>query len=131
MTTPRRVLVVDDDCDVLNAIAEILASGDHVVAVAANGLDALRKAFTHRPDVILLDLMMPKMDGWDFRRAQLSDPDLAPIPVVVISAVIPEAVPHITAGNYFLQKPFTVEQLLATVKRFAGKDETHARAARD
>src|SRR5205823_13422880 len=85
---PRGVLIVDDDPALRESLSEVLEDAEYSPLVAANGQEAL--AFLrqgYKPCVILLDLMMPIMDGWQFRAAQLADPDLGPIPVVVLSAV--------------------------------------------
>jgi CheY-like chemotaxis protein len=110
----RRVLVVDDDRDIRELLVELLGGEGYLVSSAADGRQALREAHAHRPDVILLDLMMPVMDGYQFRAAQLEDPDLAQVPVVIISAF-----DHRLEAAAVIQKPFLVEELLATVHRLA------------
>lgn len=86
--SPQRVLLVEDDVDIQEAMLDILVEEGFVVHVAGHGQQALHilrdKLFF--PDVILLDLMMPVMDGWTFRKEQLQDPALQHIPVVVVSA---------------------------------------------
>jgi len=99
--------------------ALILTAEGFVVVVAANGQEALGqlRAAPH-PDLILLDLMMPIMDGWQFRREQAQDPSLSAIPVVVLSAdgnVQQKAVSLHVAG--YLQKPVDVESLLDIIQR--------------
>ena len=82
------ILIVDDDLDAGEAMSELLAYQGFDVALASDGqraLEALRRAET-LPDVILLDLMMPVMNGWQFRKAQLDDPQLAAVPVIVVTA---------------------------------------------
>ena len=82
-----RLLLVDDDDAIRESLREALEEDGFEVVTAANGreaLDCLRN--NPRPSAILLDLMMPVMDGWEFRDAQLSDPSLRAIPVLVISA---------------------------------------------
>lgn len=82
------ILIVDDDSDAGEAMSELLAYQGFAVALASDGqraLEALRRAET-LPDVILLDLMMPVMNGWQFRKAQLDDPQLAAVPVIVVTA---------------------------------------------
>jgi two-component system, chemotaxis family, chemotaxis protein CheY len=84
---PDVVMIVDDDPALVDGLSELLEDEGYVVATARDGLDALAQLRAGlRPSVILLDLMMPRMDGWDFRQAQLRDDDLRDIPIVVISA---------------------------------------------
>jgi CheY-like chemotaxis protein len=82
------ILIVDDDNDVRSALSEMLEEEGFSVEGAPNGREALarlRGGKVH-PAVILLDLMMPGMDGWDFRSEQMQDPKLALVPVVIVSA---------------------------------------------
>src|SRR3954470_23175677 len=81
------VLVVDDDQDIREALCDLLADAGYRAASVANGKEALIYLKSGElPCVILLDLMMPVMDGWEFRRQQQGDPRLSKIPVVVITA---------------------------------------------
>src|SRR5574340_1100683 len=86
--THGEVLLVEDDAAIRDALRELLEAEGFVVQGAANGREALARlrAGGHRPRLILLDLMMPVMDGWEFRQAQRGDPALARIPVVVLTA---------------------------------------------
>jgi CheY-like chemotaxis protein len=120
-----RVLVVDDELDIREAVTEVLSYEGHEVVTASDGAEALRKARAAQPDVVLLDLMMPGMNGWDFRAAQLRDPSIASIPVVVLSAL--GRVSTIDALA-FLPKPFGLNDLLELVRRAAahGRDNGHA-----
>jgi CheY-like chemotaxis protein len=116
---PRRVLIVDDDEDVRTALGEILSSEGFAVSEAADGIEGLRRAREERPDVILLDLVMPRMDGFEFRAAQRTDSRLAAVPVVVISAADrPAPVGGLDAAAY-LDKPCDVRVLLDAVGRHA------------
>jgi CheY-like chemotaxis protein len=82
-----RVLIVEDDDDIRETLQQVLEQEGYVVDTAAHGREALEHLHNgHRPDVILLDLMMPVMDGWQFREAQQHDPQLATIPVVILTA---------------------------------------------
>src|SRR5512138_1556906 len=109
-----RVLIVEDDVDIRETLAELLATAGYDTAQAANGRDGLDQARRAPPDLIVLDLMMPVMDGWQFRSAQRGDPALAPIPVIVISASGPSS--SIDA-DLFLQKPFPMDRLVAEAER--------------
>src|SRR3954466_9396063 len=112
------VLVVEDEPDWHEALAAILEDASYQVMCAANGAEALRllERYQGRCDVILLDLMMPVMNGWDFRSNQLRNPRLADIPVLLMSAGarLPAAHDDLQAAGY-LNKPVSaadvVEQL--------------------
>lgn len=110
------ILVVDDERDIRDTIAELLADEGYAVEEAGDGAEALKKARACHPVVVLLDLMMPGMNGWEFRARQRGDPELASIPVIVLSAL--GKVPGVDAAAY-LQKPFGLEDLLSAVKRHA------------
>jgi CheY-like chemotaxis protein len=109
-----RVMVVDDDLDIQEALAQILEAEGHQVTTAGDGRTALGLLKRHPPDVIVLDLMMPSMNGWEFREAQLKDPRLARIPVIVISAA---TLREPIDAEEFLPKPFEPSQLLELVAR--------------
>jgi CheY-like chemotaxis protein len=84
---PPRLLLVDDEDAIRESLGEALEDDGFEVVTAANGREALEILRNQpRPSAILLDLMMPVMDGWEFRREQLNDPSLRDIPVLVISA---------------------------------------------
>ena len=116
---PCGVLVVEDDPDLRHLMHRLLSLEGFDPQVAANGLEALdilRSA--PPPRVILLDLMMPVMDGWQFRQQQRADPQLAGIPVVVTTAV-----PQIERLNELkaaaiLHKPWDLSELLDAVRRY-------------
>src|SRR5262245_33297484 len=82
------VMIVEDDLDLREAIVAVLELGGYAVVEARHGEDALKKlhSLVAKPHLILLDLMMPVMDGFGFRRVQREDPDLSAIPVVVLTA---------------------------------------------
>jgi CheY-like chemotaxis protein len=109
------VLVVDDDPDILDAICEILEAEGYRVHRARNGAEALERVGSERPHLILLDLMMPVMDGLTFARL-LRERRLEPeVPIVVISADgNPQKAASVGARG-FLAKPFDIEALLSHV----------------
>ena len=82
----RPVLIVDDDSNTRNGLAELLALRRFSVLTAANGVEALQQAREHQPCLILLDLVMPIMDGEQFRTEQQGDDCIAHIPVIILSA---------------------------------------------
>jgi CheY-like chemotaxis protein len=125
----RTVLVVEDDREVLEAIAEVLADSEYTTVAAANGAEALEQLRNAaiRPCLILLDVMMPTMDGWAFRAEQQRDPAIKDIPVVLLSAhtdVRSTAAQMAVAG--FLAKPVAIDSLLDTVERFCALDSAAA-----
>src|SRR5689334_16886770 len=110
--SPRqRILIVEDDADVREAMSDALGEQGYVVATSGDGrqaLDWLRQ--NAAPDAILLDLMMPVMDGWHFLAEQRSDPLLAAIPVIVVTAFKDTA--RMAGAGALLQKPVTMARLL-------------------
>ncbi|WP_437907639.1 response regulator [Sorangium sp. So ce327] len=117
-----RILVVEDDLDIRSILTQLLVFEGYDVEEAADGAEAL--ALLRRdapPALILLDLMMPVMDGWQLRAELQRDPSLASIPVVIVSAdvrVEQEASRLRVAG--LLKKPLQIEPLLELVHRICG-----------
>ncbi|SRR6266496_3161482 len=125
----QEVLIVEDDSALREALTQVLTDEGYELLSARDGLEAvncLRKG--HRPDVILLDLSMPVVNGWEFRMFQKRDPDLAHIPVILI-----------TAGDYsrdevawlepsaLIRKPLDLPYLLSVIRRYcASSEETEA-----
>jgi len=115
------VLIVEDDDDLREMMAQLLTLEGFRVQTAANGREALE--YLERgelPNLILLDLMMPIMDGWEFRRIQSEDPKIASLPVIVLSALEPTRTADF-GGAMFLTKPLDFDRLLALVRRYTGK----------
>jgi CheY-like chemotaxis protein len=114
------ILVVEDDEDVRESLAAILEDAGHVVTTAADGnkaLELLRGGL--RPRLILLDLMMPVLDGFEFRIEQWRDPGLSTIPVVVITAGwYPEDKAAALRPDGYITKPIRVDALLEMISRF-------------
>jgi CheY-like chemotaxis protein len=115
----RSVLVVDDDHDIRDTLQAILEQEGYRASTARNGREALARAREERPGVILLDLFMPGMDGARFLRQKQRDPELAPIPVFVISAAadVRERVADLPVAGY-LDKPLEIDRVLRVVARF-------------
>lgn len=110
------ILIVEDDADLREMMAQLLTLEGYRAETVANGRDAL-DYLQHgdRPDLILLDLMMPIMDGWEFRRRQREDPSLASVPVVVLSALDQTRAADL-GGTAFLKKPLDFDRLLELVR---------------
>jgi CheY-like chemotaxis protein len=115
------VLVVDDDPDIRESLETVLGVHGHPVLAAADGVEAIGVLRRERsqPCVILLDLMMPGMNGFEFRAELEADPALAEIPVVIITGagVLADEKAG-TLNAEVLRKPFDLKALLKTVKRF-------------
>ncbi|HEY4240218.1 MAG TPA: response regulator [Kofleriaceae bacterium] len=114
-----RVLVVEDDDLIRESLVDLLAHKGFGVTGAANGADALvALANGPPPSVILLDLMMPVMDGLAFRQAQLRDPAIKDIPVIILSAnrELAEVARDLSPADYLL-KPVRLGDLLKVVER--------------
>jgi len=127
---PPTVLIVDDDPQVRHCIATLLDTQGYRVAQAANGFEALDYLHSHdRPCLILLDLTMPKMNGWVFRAHLREDPGLASIPVVVLSGV-PDLYRETTDLNvFYLDKPPHWPVLLSIVECYALRPESDSMLA--
>jgi CheY-like chemotaxis protein len=116
----RTVLVVEDDIGLQETLEEVLVIEGYIVTVARDGLDALAKLGDPPPTVILLDVMMPRMDGYAFAE-ELRRRRLHPgIPILILTADgrAQQKAQHIGAAGY-LQKPFDLSELLQQVARFA------------
>ncbi len=115
---PAIVLIVEDDPDIAETVAFTLEDRGYHAEIVGNGREALdRLARGPRPSLILLDLTMPVMNGWQFRRAQLASPELASIPVVVRTADASARDAGLRAIGW-LVKPVALDQLLETVTRY-------------
>ena len=119
MESNARVLVVDDVAANVRVLAKILDSHGYAVDTAAGGIEALEKVAANRPDIVLLDVMMPDLSGYDVCRAIRADPATTVLPVVLVTALddSAERVKGIEAGaDDFLTKPIRQHELLARVR---------------
>ena len=127
----RVILVVDDDPDILEALAEILAGEGFEVRAARHGEEALAHLSPRPPDLVLLDLMMPVMDGWEFASRMRKNPDWAGIPILVVSADRNVGVKAKEIGAIgYLTKPFELSALLDLVNHWlnSGADANGSRS---
>ncbi|HYH94344.1 response regulator [Hyalangium sp.] len=117
----HRVLVVEDDEEIRQSLMEVLEDHGYEAVGAENGLEALDKlrAPGPQPCLIFLDLMLPRMDGRAFRQEQLQSPELASIPVVVISAFrdVVQIAREMKVSE-LLKKPFKLEELVSVTQRY-------------
>lgn len=119
MNKGATILVVEDDHDIAEAMIDVLVDEGYLVAHASNGREALDMLHEQlEPAVIVLDLMMPEMDGPQFRAAQLEEPALADIPVIVISADRHVAqTAHALGVRDYAVKPLDPDRLVSLVSR--------------
>ena len=124
-----KVLLVDDDFAILDGLSDFLEGEGYHVLSASNGIDALNQLRSGlRVDAIVLDVMMPLMDGWDFRAEQLAHPSLRDIPVVVISACgfSQDTLRHQFKAREVLPKPLELDGLLAALQNACGGGDSGA-----
>ena len=119
----KRVLIVDDEFGIADIVAEILTEQGYTTALAINGRLALARMAQERPDLVLLDVMMPVLDGLGTLLEMRAQPELATVPVVMMTA-LPEALPKDrTLYQGTLHKPFSEEQLFEVIAKVLGKAE--------
>ena len=119
MSTPAKILVVDDTPQNVRLLADLLTVKGYAVATAANGEEGLAKLAPERPDLVLLDVMMPGLSGYDVCRRIREDPATVLLPVVLVTSLDPhqERIKGIEAGaDDFLTKPINQAELMARVK---------------
>jgi CheY-like chemotaxis protein len=112
--------VADDDKGIRDQLAEALAHEGYEVSTACDGLQALRKVFIHRPDVVVLDLVMPVVDGWQFLDLRVAYPMLQNLPIIVTSEVdsyLVDSRLHVAA---VVPKPFLLDELIKTLHHVVG-----------
>ena len=110
----RRILIVEDEIAIRDTLAEVLGKNGREILTASDGKEALeRLTEVPRPCLILLDLMMPRMNGWEFLQRKSVDPLIADIPTIVLSGSARPA-----GAMHQLAKPVDVERLLALVEQY-------------
>lgn len=122
-----RIMVVDDDPDLLRLLEKILRRRGYEVATSSSGRECLKRVKMERPDLILLDVMMPDMDGWTVCKSLKADPETRNIPVVVLTVMTSED--SIEGGLKFagcdarLEKPIIREKLFGTIEGLLGPNK--------
>jgi two-component system, cell cycle response regulator DivK len=120
---PKKVLIVEDDIDNRRIVTKVLSVEGYEVIEAADGVDAIAKARLERPDLILMDLALPNMDGWEATRRLKGDPDTQRIPVVALTAVAmrgDEEQARAAGCDDYLPKPARPVAIREMVKRYTG-----------
>ncbi len=126
MKRKARILLVDDDADFVESTKTVLESRPYEVIVAANGEEGLRKARDEKPDLILLDIIMPVKDGFTAAERLKKDPKLAKIPLLMLTSYstkgagtgIPQSHGYGLEAEDYINKPITPKDLLATVEKY-------------
>ena len=114
------ILVVDDDAAIREVVVDILEMSDYRVKTASNGVDALKQIKQDAPIAVLLDLMMPLMDGRELLHRCRLDPQCAHLPIAIMSAAPDAAATASSLGvEGYLAKPFELDAVLALVERLA------------
>jgi two-component system chemotaxis response regulator CheY len=118
---PGTLCVVDDDADIREVLSDVLTFAGYEVILADDGQSALDRLRARKNGcrLILLDLMMPRMNGWEFRRRQLADPALASIPVMLLTGAgtAAKAIDELRV-DATIEKPFDLDTLLASVAHY-------------
>jgi two-component system cell cycle response regulator DivK len=119
----RRVLVVEDQEDNRRIIRDLLTSVGYELFEATDGLAGVRLAKEHRPDLILMDIQLPVVDGYEATRRIKADPELSAIPIVVVTSYAlsgDEQKARAAGCDAYVAKPFSPRQLLATIQALLG-----------
>ncbi len=119
----KTILVVDDELDIVDVLSDLLTAEGYRVITASNGREGLARLAEARPDLVLLDRMMPVVDGAEMLRLMHDDASLGGIPVVMMSAAEGRRLSQELGCAAFLKKPFDLGTLLETVARLAGRGE--------
>jgi DNA-binding response OmpR family regulator len=125
----KKILVVDDEDDILNFLELVLSEKGYQVATASGGQEALTKAQLERPDLVLLDIMMPQMDGWEVLKLLRVDEATAQVPVAMLSARTEarDRVQGLQEGAIdYICKPFSLSELIGKIEAIFGQLESRA-----
>ena len=117
------VMVVDDDPSVRDLLQRLLTKEGYRVALVANGQDVIETAHRIKPDVITLDVMMPRVDGWEVLKRLKGDPELSKIPVIMLTIADDKNLGYSLGATEYLMKPFNREHLLSILGRYQSQGD--------
>jgi CheY-like chemotaxis protein len=117
----KTVLVVDDEFDLAGTLRAILEGEGYAAEVCSNGREALDRLQTHQPDLVLMDVMMPRMSGYEVLKVMRQTPGLDAIPVVLMSSAPARVKPTDFKWDGFLRKPFTLGMIVQTINGLLGR----------
>ncbi len=118
---PKKILIVDDEEDLLLILSERLKNAGYLVSTASNGLEGLGRVMTEKPDLVILDVTMPKMDGWQVLKRLREGEETRELPVIMLTAKgdmnsLDEGTRQ-KATDYFI-KPYEIEELLTFIRKY-------------
>jgi len=117
------ILVADDDPAILGMLATSLSNASYRVISATDGQEAIDEAVAHRPELVVLDVMMPKMSGWEVARELRRNPDTEAIKIVMLTAIgsaMNEMTSPLYGADAYLDKPFELKELERTIGELLG-----------
>lgn len=127
MTEKTRILYIEDEAQMIELTRMVLEREGFEVLGAVGGIQGLDAVKREKPDLILLDLMMPDIDGWEVYRRIKADKDLADIPVIVVTAKVQSVDKalglHVAKVDDYLTKPFGPKDIIASVQRVLAKQK--------
>lgn len=126
------VLVAEDDLEIAGILRKTLSAEGYRIALAYDGEEALRAALTQKPDVVILDVMMPQMNGWEVCKALRARPDFQNVGIMMLTAIGPnlnEMTAPLYGADDYLDKPFLVPELLEKLAALVAKSKTSSTLA--
>jgi two-component system cell cycle response regulator DivK len=120
----KRILVVDDQDDLRGVLRDLVTGSGYTVDEAADGQARIAKAKSHRPDLILMDIQMPVLDGYEATRQIKADPNLKATPIIAVSSFAmkgDEAKARAAGCDHYVTKPYSALQLLRIIRGFVGE----------
>jgi CheY-like chemotaxis protein len=124
----KEILIVDDDIIAQNMLKATLANAGYSVLIASNGEEALEKAKKYHPSVIILDIMMPGIDGGEVANLLRNDPQTEKIPIIFLSTLISESEERAgtrSGSTSFFSKPFSRDKLLNEIGRYLRRQNSN------
>jgi DNA-binding response OmpR family regulator len=124
---PQRVLVVEDEPNIVESLSFLVRQAGYNILIARDGLAAIRTMEDHIPDLILLDVMLPRMDGYDVCRSIRADKRLSHIPIIMLSAKgkdLDRRKGLELGANEYLTKPFSTREVISMLKTYLGEAES-------
>ena len=120
----QRILIIEDETDIMTALRLRLEANGYEVTAAADGPGGLRQARAEKPDLIILDIMLPKLDGYQIARMLKYDENYAKIPIIMLTAKVQQTDVEqglATGADAYMTKPFKSEELLAEIRKLLAK----------